>query len=57
MEGEGGFKRSLKGVFTKLADDGVDTARIWGKIEEIAIKTIILGYEKMRNNYVSSQPE
>jgi tubulin polyglutamylase TTLL6/13 len=56
-DGEGGFKRSLKSVFTKLASSGVDTTTIWSKIEEIAIKTIILGYEKMRNNYVTSQPE
>lgn len=40
-----------------LADSGVDTETLWSKIEEIAVKTVILGYEKIRKNYVSCQPE
>ena len=44
MDGDGGFKRSLKAVFIKLSESGVDINTIWQKIEAIAIKTVMLGY-------------
>ena len=44
MDGEGGFKRSLKAVFNKMGESGIDTDLLWEKIEGIAIKTVMLGY-------------
>ena len=34
----------MKTVLKNLSEEGVDTEKIWSKIGEIAIKTIILGY-------------
>ena len=44
-------------MFKELAQRGYDSEGLWNGIKDIAVKTIILSYEQIKHNYLTSQPE
>jgi len=52
-----GHKRSLKGVYERLAKNGIDVEKLKGEIEECIIKTVISGLPSIRHQYAYCQPE
>lgn len=52
-----GHKRSLKGVYERLAKNGVDVEKLKEEIEECIVKTVISGLPSIRHQYSYCQPE
>jgi hypothetical protein len=51
-----GHKRNLEAVFKIMEEKGVDVKDLWGKIQDLIVKTIISGHAHLKFQYRSCQP-